>query len=152
MAYLIKTYGADGKFASADWIQDETLTSFAGSTMGPIGTVELLFDLMTKNTPWPLSYIPKALQGAIHKGFTGPEFKKSFEFLERELGDKQFFNGKQLGRADVMISWPLDTFTQRGFVNIEEYPKVAAWLKMIHERPAWKRGLEKGNGYDLASW
>ncbi len=151
-AYLIKTYDKDGKFASEDWIRDEILTSFAGATMGPIATVELLFDLMAQNTPWPLSYIPRAVHGAIHKGFTGPEFKKSFEYLERELGDKKFFNGKQLGRCDVMISWPLDMLTERKYVNIEEYPKVAAWRKMIHERPAWKRGLEKGNGYDLTSW
>jgi glutathione S-transferase len=39
---------------------------------------------------------------------------------------------------------------QKGWVDLEgEWPRLAAWRKRILERDAWKRGMEKGNGYDL---
>lgn len=71
-------------------------------------------------------------------------------YLENELGEKDWFNGDRLGRCDVMLSWPLDTIAQRRWVDFQkDYPKLGAWRKRIEDREAWKRGLERGNGYDL---
>ncbi len=94
----------------------------------------------------------KRVWKAIHGFYTGPEFHKSFVYLESELGDEEWFNGKTWGRSDVMLSWPMDTIAGRKWYDFEkDYPKIAAWRKRIQERDAWKRGLEKGNGYEL-SW
>jgi len=42
---------------------------------------------------------------------------------------------------------------QRRWIDFEkDYPRLAAWRQRIKERPAWKRGLEKGNGYDTSKW
>jgi glutathione S-transferase len=32
----------------------------------------------------------------------------------------------------------------------ETRPKLMAWLRKIHERPAYQRALERGGKYDLA--
>lgn len=134
-------------------MRDETLVSFAGATLGPLNAVELLFDLAAKNTPWPLVYISRRVRKGIQNFYTGPEFKKTMGYLVEQLGDEMWFNSKEPGRSDFLLSWPLDMMAHRKWVNIEkEYPTLAAWRMRIQERPAWKRGLEKGNGYDLSSW
>jgi glutathione S-transferase len=118
-----------------------------------VTAIELLFDLAAKHTPWPLVYIARALRKGVQKNFTAAEFKKSMTYLEGELGDNEWFNGKELGRADVMLHFPLDNFYARKWVDLEkDYPKLAAWRTRVWERPAWKRGLEKGNGYDLGKF
>ena len=153
VTYLLRTYDVDGRFASSDWINDEILTSFAGATLGPTVAVELLIDIAEKHTPWPLRYIVSAVRRGIQKTFTAAEIDKTLSFLETELRDKEWFNGKELGRCDVMLSWPLDTMAQRGWVDFENrFPKLAAWRRRILESDAWRRGLEKGNGYDLTTW
>lgn len=129
------------------------MNSFAGASLGPVTAIELLFDLASKHTPWPLVYIARAFRKGIQKNFTSAEFKKDLTYLESELGDNKWFNGKELGRADVMLHFPLDNVYARKWVDLEkDYPKLAAWRRRIWERPAWKRGLEKGNGYDLGSF
>jgi len=57
--------------------------------------------------------------------------------------------GEKMGRADVILSWPLDMVAQWGWVEFGSYPKVKSWRKSVLARDAWKRGLKKGNGYDL---
>jgi glutathione S-transferase len=153
ITYLLRTYDTSKRFASSDWLRDETLVSFAGATLGPLSAIELLFDLAAKHTPWPLVYIPRKIRKSMQNFFTHPEFVKTMSYLEAQLGENMWFNGKELGRSDVMLSWPLDMIAHRKWVDLEkDYPLLAAWRLRIQERPAWKKGLERGNGYDLGSW
>jgi glutathione S-transferase len=149
-AYLIKTYDTEGRFASEDWIRDEELSSFAGASMGAINTLELTLEIATLRTPWPFVYIMRAARRGFYKAFTGAEINKNLEYLESELGDAEWFNGAHLGRSDIMLIWPVDTIAARGWIDLaKNYPKLDAWRKRAFSRPAWQRGLEKGNGYDL---
>ncbi|PQE17453.1 glutathione S-transferase protein [Rutstroemia sp. NJR-2017a WRK4] len=150
MSHLIHTYDVSGRFASQDPTRDEMLSSFAGATMGTIGMIELMFEIVAQKSPWPLSTLLGAVKGQVHGGFTGPEYKIQLEFLERELGEREWFNGEGLGRADVMLSWPLDFLAAKGYADLEGYPKIVQWRKRVQGRDAWKRALEKGNGYELA--
>jgi len=153
-AYLLKTYDPKGRFAAEDYIRDEVLTSFAGSTIGPVISTEMLFDMAAKHTPWPLVYLARVVRRGIQNSFTKAEFAKDLKYLEKEIGEKDWFNGDMLGRSDIMLSFPLDLVNMRGYVDYEkEYPRVAAWRKRIQEREAWKRGIVKGGSeYDLGSW
>ena len=149
-SYLLKTYDVSGKFATDNWLREDTLVSFAGTSLGMVMMIELLVDIAAKNTPWPISYVVKAIRSGLQNAFTTAEFKKAFIYLETELGDHDWFNGKELGRSDIIISWPFDNITQRGWFDLKkDYPKIAAWRARIESREAWKKGLEKGNGYDL---
>ena len=150
VAYLLRTYDSAGAFAAEDWIRDEVLTSFAGSSLGAVIAIELLFDIAQRHTPWPFKFIARAVQGGIQQVFTREEFRKDLSWLESELGEKEWFNGVRLGRVDVMLSWPMDIIAQRGWIDLaKDYPRIGAWRKRIEEREACKKGLEKGNGYDL---
>lgn len=151
--YLLKTYSTSKPSTSNDWVRDMTLTSFSGSSLSSLASIELLFDLAAKHTPWPLVYIARKIRNLYDNFFSAAEFKKDMEFLTKELSEQEWFNGKEPGRADYMLSWPMDTIAQRGYVNFERDWKVLhAWRMRILERPAWKRAIEKGNGYDLSTW
>ncbi|RAL62900.1 hypothetical protein DID88_004741 [Monilinia fructigena] len=82
--------------------------------------------------------------------FAGPEYATQFEYLEKQLTDG-WFNGKNLGRSDVMLSWPMDFLAAKEYVDFKKYPKILQWRKKVEERDAWKRAIEKGNGYELAN-
>lgn len=150
-SYLIETYDTTGKFATRDPLRDEELSSFAGSSLGPVGTVEMILHILATVPPWPISWFMGVMHAQVQKTFTTGEFTKAMRFLESELGDQEWFNGKNMGRSDIIISWPLDCAAGMKWVDFEkDYPKLAAWRKRVQERDAWKRGLEKGNGYDLS--
>jgi glutathione S-transferase len=150
VSYLLKTYDPAGKFATDDWLREEMLSSFAASSLGPVNSIELIVGMLPKHSPWPISIIMKTVHNNLQKMYTNGEFTKAMKFLDSELGDKAWFNGENLGKSDVMISWPIDMIAQKGWVDLEgEWPRLAAWRKRILERDAWKRGMEKGNGYDL---
>lgn len=152
IAHLLSAHDPTGRFAASDPTLDEELTSFAGASLGPVTAIELLFDIAAKHTPWPLVYIARAFRKGAQKNFTTKEFARDLGWLETQLGDKEWFNGEHLGRVDVMLSWPMDTIAQRTWVDWVTYPKIKAWRERIEAREAWKRGIEKGNGYDLTSW
>jgi glutathione S-transferase len=113
--YLLKTYDPSSKFSANDPLRDEILTSFAGATFGPLLTLELVLDLAAKHTPWPFIYLPRFLRKQMQDKFTTKELKNALIFLEQELGAGEYFNGKEIGRSDVMISWPLDTISARNW-------------------------------------
>ncbi|KUJ17676.1 thioredoxin-like protein [Mollisia scopiformis] len=151
--YLLETYDPSKKFASNDWIRDMTLTSFSGTSLLDLADTELLFDLAAKHTPWPFVYITRKIKKSYDSFFSAAEFKKDMEFLTQELGEQEWFNGKEPGRADFMLSWPMDMIAARGYVDFEkDWKTLHAWRMRILARPAWKSAIDKGEGYDLRSW
>lgn len=153
MTYLLRTYDTDGKFASNDWLLDEQVVSFAGTSLGPSTTIIFVFEMVAKMSPWPISYITKAIKTHVIKGFADPEVMSGLTYLESMLGDKTWFNGETTpGYTDFMVSWPLDMIAQRKYADLAEYPKLLAWRERVLQQEAWKMALNKGNGYDLTVW
>ena len=70
-------------------------------------------------------------------------------FMQDELGSDDFFVGDRLTGADFMLVFVLEAASARG--PLKEYPGLVAYLKRIHDRPAYKRGLERGGPYELIS-
>ena len=92
-------------------------------------------------------------QSASAGGFLyGPELKRVLRDLSKELQEGPeggFFGGKHPGRADILFEYPISMATHREWVDLKEFPLINAWLDRVYQRDAWKRALEKGNGYDL---
>ncbi|TVY52646.1 Glutathione S-transferase 1, partial [Lachnellula cervina] len=150
VSYLLQTYDPAGKFATDDSLREEMLNSFAGSSLGPVNGVEMFLEMLPKHSPWPVSSLMRTVHRMVQKNYTTGEFVKAMRFLDSELGDNAWFNGGNMGKSDVMLSWPLDMIVQRGWVDLEgDWPRLAAWRKRILQSDTWKRGMEKGNGYDL---
>ena len=58
--------------------------------------------------------------------------------------------GEEFTAADIQMSFPLELLADVP-QQVESRPNIKDFLKRIHERPAYKRALEKGGEYDFAS-
>ncbi len=120
-----------------------------GSAMPP-----LLFTLVcdkVKNSPMPFFVKPiaRAIAGKVMDGFVKPNLKSQLDFMETELKRSPWFAGDEFSAADVQMSFPLEAAAQRAGLDSGR-PKLMAWLKRIHARPAYKRALERGGPYSFA--
>jgi glutathione S-transferase len=75
------------------------------------------------------------------------EIANHLGYIDKALAGRQFLVGDTLTGADIEMSFVAEVagaFGVRG-----AYPNLDAWIKRLHERPAFKKGLEKGGAY---SW
>ena len=76
-----------------------------------------------------------------------------YQLLEDALSEERpWFSGKKLGLADFNMIFPMDEAIGRGYIQLNKYPKLAKWHNAVINRPAYKRALEKGGPYDLATF
>lgn len=75
------------------------------------------------------------------------EIANHLGFIEGYLAGRQFFVGDDLTGADIQMSFVAEV--ARAQQSLPSYPNFSAWLDRMHERPAWKRGIEKGGAYAL---
>jgi glutathione S-transferase len=68
-------------------------------------------------------------------------------FINAHLKDRSFFVGADLTGADVQMSFVAEVARAQG--SLAAYPNFSAWLDRMHERPAWKRAIDKGGPYAL---
>jgi glutathione S-transferase len=92
--------------------------------------------------------IARRIGDGLQSGFIDPQLKLHFGYIEDELTKAPYFVGDDFSAADVQMSFPLETGTQRA--GDSELPRIRAFLGRIHERPAYRRALERGGQYDYA--
>jgi glutathione S-transferase len=76
------------------------------------------------------------------------QLNSHFQFMEDGISPSGFFVGDTLTGADIMLIFPAEIAVAQGFG--ETMPKLAAFVKMVHARPAYQRALEKGGEYAYA--
>lgn len=134
--------------------QDEYWAEVANATLGPVLGIALTFDLMPSQTPFFARPLTKVISStAVPK--VVDELVEPFKLMEATLSGRDgavWFAGPCCGIADFNMSWPMDLASQRGYFDAAKYPAIAAWLNRVHERPAYKRALEKGGDYDLITF
>lgn len=151
--YLIDTYDTEGKFKGDgqhnDALRDDELCNLAAASVGPLMNLELVMNLLTQAMPFFIRPLFSIAQKQLQKMYTGPEFKLYFQYLNDQLDDQDYFLGANPGRADFIMKWPMDLCIENGFIDVKAYPNLDKWCTRVIERPAWKRSLEKGNGYSF---
>ena len=111
---------------------------------------------LTNRTCGTLLYLDMGMIKTEGKYTAEAELRGILANLERELkegpeGGKAFFMGKEPGRADILLEYHMSSIKHRKWVDLpKEFPLLDAWLQRVYDRPAFKRSLEKGNGYDLS--
>ena len=76
------------------------------------------------------------------------EIANNLAYISAALGDHDYLVGDFSG-ADLQVSFVMEV--ARAFGKLAAYPNLAAYLARLHARPAFKRSLEKGGAYNLAS-
>jgi glutathione S-transferase len=79
-----------------------------------------------------------------------PNLKRQLDFMEGELARSAWFAGDDFSAADIQMSFPVEAAAQRAGLNGSR-PKLMAFLKKIHARPAYRRALERGGPYGFAN-
>ncbi len=77
------------------------------------------------------------------------EIANHLAYIDSALKGRQFLLGDTLTGADIQMSFVGEVagaFGQRA-----QYPNLDAWTKRLHERPAFKKALERGGAYNLAN-
>jgi len=137
-----------------DRLRDTYWAEFAYASLAPFQLVMLIFEMIPSQSPALLRGLLGLMIGGIVGKLKG-EVVPLWELMERALQEKEWFAGGKMGVADFSMSWPMDVSTQRGWFGGEEarkYPKIKAWVDRVHERPAYKKALERGGIYDLKTF
>ena len=81
-------------------------------------------------------------------GYVQPNIDRNLDFMESELGQREWFAGPGFSAADVQMSFPLEAARARGGLDARR-PRLMGFLERIHARPAYRRAIEKGGEYAL---
>jgi glutathione S-transferase len=75
--------------------------------------------------------------------FVADRTAKAWQLAEARLGQAEFFGGRNLTTADIMMGFNLTTSRMFGGADLAPYPNIAAYLQRIGQRPAYRRAMEK---------
>ncbi len=152
--YLIERYGK-GRLApeigTPERLRWRYWLHFAeGTAMSPL-LMKLVFERV-KVSPMPFFVKPiaRGIADKVLAMMVEPNLKRQLDFMESELGKSEWFAGDEFSAADVQMSFPVEASAQRAGLNASR-PKLMAFLKRIHARPAYKKALERGGPYSFAN-
>ncbi|KAI1767166.1 hypothetical protein GGR53DRAFT_463682 [Hypoxylon sp. FL1150] len=153
----LPTAGGKGEGEGEDAVREDQLISLGGATIGPMLMIKLIFGLLIMQAPFLARPLLKAIRHALDRAFLDAELATLFAHLDAQLagkgGDREWFLGTpEPTRADFYLLWIVDWPMQWGWVDFDKYPRLRAFHARCTERPAWKRALEKGGGYNLKFW
>ncbi|KAI0144419.1 glutathione S-transferase [Xylariaceae sp. FL1272] len=156
-AYLINTYDAAGKFKVSgadekhDVIAEEQLISFANASIGMTIMIATIFYFLRVMSPFFIRPLVSAVSGMVSIGFLNKELNAQLNYLDNQLEGQEYFlsNGNPT-RVDVVMLFFIQTLDGTKVGDISKYPNVKAWHDRCVARPAWKRAMEKGNGYEMS--
>jgi glutathione S-transferase len=75
------------------------------------------------------------------------EIANHLGYLDRSLAGREWLVGDELSGADVQMSFVGEA--SRGLRA--SYPNMDAWVRRFQQRPAYRRALERGGPYSMAS-
>jgi glutathione S-transferase len=148
--YLIDTYG-DGRLIPLKGSKDRLRYTYwvhyaEGSAMPPL-LLKLVFSVLPARAPGLMRPLVRSIVERAQKGFIDPQIDAHMAFWEAELGKSEWFAGKALTGADIMMSFPAEGAAKR--FGLEGRPRIKAFLDRIHARPAYVKALERGGPYSL---
>jgi len=121
-----------------------------GSAMPPL-LLKLVFDRIESGPmPFFAKPIAKSISRRIKTLMIEPNLRRQLDFMEAELGTSEWFAGADFSAADIQMSFPVEAAAQRAGLDASR-PRLMAFLKKIHARPAYRRALERGGPYSFAN-
>ncbi|MCH2456959.1 MAG: glutathione S-transferase [Henriciella sp.] len=149
--YVIDTHAA-GRLKPAAGTADQRAWTYwmhyaEGSAMPPL-LMKLVFQMLPQNANPLVRPVVKAITSKAENGFIDPRLKEHIEFWESSLASTGWFAGSDFTAADIIMSFPLEAAASRS--GAAHYPNISGFLTRIHERPAYKRALDRGGPYAYA--
>ena len=121
---------------------------YAEGSLMPYLLLRLIFGRIRTKAPFLIRPIAKAIAGTVEGAFIGPNLERHIAFLDGELAKSTWFAGDDLTIADIQMVFPMEAIAAR----VPNAPqRIKDWVTRAHERPAYKRALERGGQYEIES-
>lgn len=122
-----------------------------GSLLAKVDNI-VTFEVIPTMLFFPLRQLTLLMVLPIRNHFM-KDLTVSYQLLEDALSEERpWFSGKKIGLADFNMIFPIDMAVGRGYIQFNKYSKLAKWHDTVINRAAYKRALEKGGPYDLATF
>jgi glutathione S-transferase len=150
--YLVGRFG-NGRLVppagSAEKIRYTYWLHFAEGSAQPFLLLKLVFGRIA-NAPMPFFARPvaRAISRKATESFIQPNIDRQLDYMEAELAQSAWFAGAEFTAADIQMSFPLEAAVARGGLD-GRWPHLMGFLKRIHERPAYRKAIERGGEYQL---
>ncbi len=119
-----------------------------GSAMTPL-LLKLIFGVLPDRVPFLARGVAKGISKAMNANMIDPQITTHTALWEAELARSAWFAGDAFSAADIMMSFPVEAAGSRIGYGADK-PRLKAFLKTIHDRPAYQRALERGGPYSYA--
>lgn len=150
--YLCRAYGNESVMPAANkqaMLDYSYFLHYAEGSAMPLFVNKLVFGEIPKRPmPFFVRPIARELCKQVVKTWLQPQINTHLAFLEKHLQANTWFAGEQFSAADIQMSFPVEAASVRDKVA-EKYPALQNFLERIHDRPAYKRALERGGPYNL---
>ena len=148
LEYIVETHGG-GKLVpaagSADYWRYRYWMHYAEGSLMPYLLLRLVTSRIRK-APALVRPIAKAIASKVDSGFVMPNLTRHVAYLDGELAKSTYLAGNELTTADIQMSFPMEAIAAR----FPDPPaRIRDYVARIHERPAFKRALERGGPYSM---
>ena len=121
---------------------------FAEGTAMPPLVMKLVFNRIERApAPFFVKPIARRISGKVKASFIDPNLRRIVKHIEDEPGRDGWFAGSEFTAADIQMSFPVEGAAVRA--GGEAMPNIRRFLDRIHERPAYKRAIEKGGKVEV---
>lgn len=110
--------------------------------------LKLVFSRLPDNAPMLAKPLVKGISSKAQSSFINPRIAEHVAYWEGALAKTGWFVGDAFSAADIMMSFPLEAAASRA--DMKDCPNIKAFLKRIHDRPAYKAALDRGGPYAYA--
>ncbi|MDB4975465.1 MAG: glutathione S-transferase [Myxococcaceae bacterium] len=154
--YLLERYG-QGRLEPSAGTEERLLfrywLHYAEGSLMPLMVMKLVLGAIPKGPmPFFIRPVAKGISRGVDRAFLRPQSSTHLHFVESELAKRAWFAGSEFTAADIQMSFPLEAATARTGLSQVTHPRIFDWLGRIHGRPAYKRALERGGKFQLASF
>lgn len=101
------------------------------------------FSNATFMTNGMMGLVAQSLGAAEAPAFVADRVAKAWKLTNARLGEAEFFGGRNLTLADIMMGFNLTTSRAFGGMSLDGFPNIAAYLQRIGQRPAYQRAMAK---------
>ena len=139
---LVPAPGTPEKLRYTYWMH------FADGTAMPPLVMKLVFNRVER-APMPFFAKPiaRGISRKVKEGFIDPNLERIVKHIDAELGRGGWFAGSEFTAADIQMSFPVEAAAARA--DAAALPNVKRFLDRIHERPAYRRAIEKGGKLEI---
>ncbi|KZV76601.1 thioredoxin-like protein [Peniophora sp. CONT] len=143
--YIIRKFG-NGKCrppASGE-VDDLYFSHYAEGSLMPLVVNKYIYSLAPGRSPFYVRPLVSMVTGLLDAQLCVPALKNHIKLIEGHLAKKGdwFAGGDGPTSADFVMCYGVEGLA--GFFPDDVGPNIKAWIERVHNRPAYKRALEKG--------